>query len=112
MSFGEKIQDLRKEKNWSQSELGRKIGTSGSIIGRYERDDMTPSIDVVIKLANAFDVSIDYLVDEGGKLSAFKDANLIKRISEIESLPEPDKEHIYYLVDAIIRDTKTRVAYK
>ena len=53
---------FRKKKELSQAELGKKIGTSGDIIGRYERDIMSPSIEVIIKITDVLEVSIDYLV--------------------------------------------------
>ena len=62
MTLGEHITTLRKRKKLSQAELGKKIGTSGDIIGKYERDEVKPSIEVVVKIADTLDVSIDYLV--------------------------------------------------
>jgi ribosome-binding protein aMBF1 (putative translation factor) len=44
MTIGEHIMLLRKQKGFSQAALGKEIGTSGDIIGRYERNIMTPSI--------------------------------------------------------------------
>jgi len=40
-------------------DLGKKVGTSGDIIGRYERDEITPSAEVAFKLADVIDVSVD-----------------------------------------------------
>jgi len=40
MSLGQKIADLRKKEKISQNELGKRVGTSGDIIGRYERDEV------------------------------------------------------------------------
>jgi len=37
--FGYSLLALRKQKSWSQPELSKKIGTSGAIIGRYERGE-------------------------------------------------------------------------
>lgn len=62
--FAKRLQALRKGRDWSQPELGKAIGTSGAIIGRYERGEMTPSIDVARKLADALGVTLDYLVAE------------------------------------------------
>mgnify|MGYP001580270174 CR=1 FL=1 len=62
--FGQRILTLRKQRGWSQPELGKQVGTSGAIIGRYERGDITPSIEVAKKLADAFGVTLDYLVDD------------------------------------------------
>lgn len=111
MSLGYKMQALRKEKKMSQEHLGREVGTSGSIIGRYERDEIVPSIEIVKKIAEKLDVSIDYLVDENGNLSYFKDKGLIERIAKIEKLPNEDKQHVYFLIDTVVRDSQARKAY-
>lgn len=57
--------DLRKSKNWSQSELATNSGVSREMIGKYERGEAVPSIDAPKKIADAFEVSMDYLVGEG-----------------------------------------------
>ena len=111
MSFGKKIQDLRKESGLSQEELAKKISTSGSIIGRYERNEMTPSVEVALKLSTVFKVSIDYLVDETGELSKFRDLQMLKRWEQIEKLPEQEKNHIIYVIDALIRDAAMKKTY-
>ena len=48
----------------TQSDLGKVVGTSGDIIGKYERDEIKPSIDTAAKIANALNVTIDYLVKD------------------------------------------------
>lgn len=111
MTFGKKLQELRKESGLSQEELAKKINTSGSIIGRYERNEMTPSVEVAKKLANVFNVSVDYLLDESGELSKFKDMEMLKRWEQIEKLPQFDKEHIIYAIDAMLRDASARKTY-
>jgi ribosome-binding protein aMBF1 (putative translation factor) len=47
MNLGDNMMLLRKKKGLSQSELGKQIGTSGDVVGRYERGDIKPSIDVI-----------------------------------------------------------------
>lgn len=61
MTFGQRMIELRKAKKLSQGDLGKKVGTWGDIIGRYERDEVTPSVEVASKLADGLDVSLDYL---------------------------------------------------
>ncbi len=56
-----KILRLRKDKKWSQKELALMIGTSGPVLGRYERDEITPSVEVANKRAKAFGVTLDFL---------------------------------------------------
>jgi len=108
MTLGQHITALRKEKKLSQSELGKRAATSGDLIGRYERDEVKPSIDVIIRIADALDVSIDYLV---GKTSFELNQDMLNRFQEVSALPENAKKQIYMVIDALIRDFKTGQAY-
>lgn len=82
--------------------------TSGDIIGRYERDEVKPSIEVVIRMADALEVSLDYLV---GKTDMELDSSTLNRIREVSMLPEQDKQQVFMVVDALIRDFKAKKAY-
>jgi transcriptional regulator with XRE-family HTH domain len=108
MNLGQQISILRKKNKISQNELGKKVGTSGDIIGRYERNEVSPSIDVVVKIADILNVSIDYLV---GKTDIELDNKILNRIIEIQKLPEEEKKSILFNLDAVLRDAKTRQAY-
>jgi transcriptional regulator with XRE-family HTH domain len=108
MKIGEHIMLLRKQKGLSQSELGKAIGTSGDVIGRYERDVITPSIDVIINVADALDVSIDFLV---GKSKIGLDKQAIKRLEDISNLPDENKNFILNLIDMALRDFKVKKAH-
>lgn len=108
MTLGQNITTIRKKLKLSQSDLGKAVGTSGDIIGRYERDEVKPSIEVAIKIADALQVSLDYLV---GKTSLEVDHNTLKRIEEIGNLSKSAKEQIYLVIDALIRDFKAKQAY-
>jgi transcriptional regulator with XRE-family HTH domain len=55
---------LRKEHSWSQGELAERVGGDPAQISRYENGRITPSADAVVKLAEVFDVSTDYLLVE------------------------------------------------
>ena len=65
MNTGKIISDLRDQKGWSQSELATQSGISRVMIGKYERGEAIPSIEVAKKIADSLDVSLDYLVGEG-----------------------------------------------
>ena len=65
LDFEKKIITLRKAKKWSQDDLAKEINSSRIMIGKYERNENSPSVEVLIKLAKVFDVSIDYLIGEG-----------------------------------------------
>ncbi|MCX2765175.1 helix-turn-helix transcriptional regulator, partial [Aquimarina muelleri] len=65
MAFSDRLAFARKQKKIKQSDLGKMVGTSGDIIGKYERGENTPSIDVATKIADALGVTLDYLVKDG-----------------------------------------------
>ena len=109
VSIGERITQLRKQKGWSQDELAKHIESSRVMIGKYERSDNSPSIEVIIKLAKAFDVSVDFLLGEGQ--NATFDKEMVKRLDQVESLPDQEKKRIFDYMDLIIRDYKTKTAY-
>lgn len=108
MELGQNIMLIRKKKGLSQADLGKIIGTSGDVIGRYERGDIKPSIEVVEKIAEAFEVSIDYLV---GKTNIIVDKQVIERLENITSLSDEKKDYIFNLIDMCLRDFKNKQAY-
>ncbi|MBL4653655.1 MAG: helix-turn-helix transcriptional regulator [Flavobacteriales bacterium] len=109
LNIGEQISRLRKKNNLSQVELAKKAEVSRTIIGNYERNANTPSIEVLIKLARVFNVSVDYIIGEGELSSLDKD--LLKRIENIEKLDDSTKQHLCFLIDNVIQNHKTKQAY-
>lgn len=91
-----------------QAQLGKAVGKSGDIIGRYERDEVKPSIEILIKIPDSLEVSIDYLV---GKSSVELVKAVLKKIQDIQKLFADDKAHVFALLDAFLRDHKTKKAY-
>lgn len=109
VNIGERITQLRKAKNWSQDDLAKAIGASRVMIGKYERDDNLPSIEVIVKLAKAFDVAVDYLLGEG--LNAAYSKEMVKRLDELEVLPAEEQQRVFHYIDLVIRDFKAKKAY-
>lgn len=105
MNLSDKIIQLRKLKGWSQNELSKKIEVSREIIGRYERNDATPSIDIAKRMAEAFQVSLDYLV---GNTEEKVDKATLNRVLEINRLPGEDKKVVFALLDAFITNRKLK----
>ena len=103
------IADLRKQRGWSQSELATNSGVSREMIGKYDRDEAVPSIEAAKKIADAFEVSLDYLVGEG--VNSKFDKKTLKRLHDQEALEEEKKKTLFDLMDTYIRDAKARKAY-
>jgi transcriptional regulator with XRE-family HTH domain len=92
----------------SQADVGKIISINGDAYGRYERDEVKPTIEMANKIANALKISLDYLV---GNTDLELDTETLKRVEDISKLSDDNKKHIYILLDALIRDFKTKEAY-
>lgn len=57
-----RLKELRKLAGMTQKQLGERIGVSKAVISYYESSDRTPSPEMLIKLAQAFHVTTDYLL--------------------------------------------------
>jgi len=108
ITFGKRLTEVRKEKKISQDALAKKVGVHGAVIGRYERDEVKPSIEVAAEIAEALEVSLDYLV---GSTNLMLDNTIINRIQDIQQLDSENRSHLFALMDAFLRDYKTKQAY-
>lgn len=57
-----KLKMLRKEKGWTQTELAKRVGVVPSMISDYEAENKNMSVDILKKMSEIFNVSIDYLL--------------------------------------------------
>ena len=110
-TFGKRLRQCREDKGFSQNELAKLLSTYHSVIGRYERDEMTPSIDVAKKIAELLETTVGYLLGEVEATDTFKDPLMLKRLQEINTLADEDKHCILYTIDGLLRDAKARQAY-
>ena len=104
MSFGKNLKDMRVEKNVSQDDLAKKIGVHANHISRYERDLSSPSIEVVQKIADALEISIDELVY--GKANntevGLNDRDLIGLFKKVQHLNTKQKQTVKDVLDAFV----------
>ncbi len=109
LNIGSKIILLRKQKKWSQGDLAKKIKASREIVGKYERNEHLPSIEMTLKIAKVFEITVDFLLGEG-EFAAF-DKRFMDRIKSFENLDEETKNKIFDMIDIYMRDAKARKAY-
>lgn len=105
MTLGERIQTLRKENNLTQTMLAEKVNISLPQIVRYETKQVQPPADVLMKMAQTFGTTIDFLVN--GDLNekaqnSIKDSKLLQQFKAVENMEEDDKNVIVKLIDAFI----------
>ncbi|MEO1262600.1 MAG: XRE family transcriptional regulator [Bacteroidota bacterium] len=78
------------------------------LIGRYQRYEVKPSIEVASKVADEFHASLDYLM---GKTDFELDKSIVSRVVAIQSLPDGDREHILYALDGLLQNVRTKMAF-
>lgn len=60
-----RIEEKRKARGWTQTELGNRLGITQTAVSMYEVGERTPPLPMLIKLAQTFNCTIDDLVDRG-----------------------------------------------
>ncbi len=73
---------------------------------KYERDEMTPSIDAAKKLANILDTTVGYLLRETEQADLFKDKKMLQRLQDIIKLPEKERRSNLLTLDHFIKAAK------
>ncbi|WP_044737254.1 helix-turn-helix domain-containing protein [Geobacillus kaustophilus] len=98
MSFPQRLRMLRKAKGLTQEELGRKVNVTKVSISGYESGNRTPDMDTLKALADALDVSIDYLLGRD---------NIQPADTTLPALTEKDERDIQKELERIIKGLKT-----
>lgn len=109
MALHDNIKRLRKQKGWSQTELAEKIGSHLSHVNRIETGKYKPSVDVLVKIADVFDASLDTLVldnDVDLKEVTVENKDLAQRIKLIESLEPEDRHALFRVIDSMLTKQK------
>ena len=100
MRFARILQDLREDRDITRKDLATALNISVSTLGMYEQGRREPNIDMIIKMADYFDVSIDFLVGR-----SFKNENnelLLEALhlkNEIDKLPQGYKNIIDFMLN-------------
>ena len=90
MDFGNKLKELRTQNGLTQKQLADQLGVTKSVVSFYERQERTPSPDILRKLAAVFHVSSDFLLG----------IDTVKRL-DISNLDDDDIQHVSLLVDRL-----------
>jgi transcriptional regulator with XRE-family HTH domain len=87
-----RLKELRKQKNISQTDLAKALNMKQTTISSYEKGKTQPPIEVLIDIANHFNVSLDYLLERQyenkidlASLSETKQ-NIIKMVTQLNEL--------------------------
>ena len=64
MTFGQKLQLIRKKNNLTQEQLATQLYVSRQAVSKWEQDTAMPDVDKLLLISRLFDVSLDYLMKE------------------------------------------------
>ena len=100
MKFAECLQELREDRNISRKDLAAFLNISVSTLGMYEQRRREPNVDMLIKLADYFNVSLDFLVGRTSNNEERK--NMLDALSlknRIDKLPQGYKNIIDFMLN-------------
>lgn len=106
----QRLRELRTEAGWSQGELADKIDSDGRQVSRYEGGKVAPSLEAVIRIAEIFNVAVDYLVIPNATrrpLHAPQNA-LGDQLADFVALEPDDQAALLKILDALVTKTKLR----
>ena len=89
--LGDRIRELRNSRSLSQVELAKQLHVSKQTISNWENNNVPPSIDTLIRIANFFDVSTDYLLEFNNE-----------RKLNVEGLSDSQIAHIQAIIHDIL----------
>lgn len=91
MTFGEKLQKLRKARHLSQEELAAQLSVTRQTISKWELDQSTPELGLLAQISDIFGVTTDYLIKE----TAASDG---ERVSEMQPSKKPSARLALYII--------------
>lgn len=86
--FNERLRELRTARNITQVELARNLSVSKQSVSNWENDNILPSIEMLVKIADYFSVSTDYLLGLDDK-----------KYLEITGLSESNIAHLQQIIN-------------
>ena len=99
-AFGKQLQKYRERAGFSQENLAEVIGCSTIFISYIERGIKSPSLDTLIKLSNALNISVDILL--GQEITGYTFAKLRDIEGQLKTLPVNEQIKLLTVMDAII----------
>ena len=97
VDVGKKLKNLRLQLGLTQKQLAERMGVTTSVISYYELDERCPSPEVLIRLANIFHVSTDYLLGIDNM-----------KVLNISELNEEEVKSIQYMIDTFKKSRKIK----
>lgn len=110
-TLADRLKEGRKSKSLSQQKLAELAEVHYTNIGKYERGEATPSASVLNRIAQALELSPDFLIngtlnDKASK--TINDEELLLQFKKVEQLPESKKALVKEFLDAFLFKTSVQ----
>jgi transcriptional regulator with XRE-family HTH domain len=102
----ERLARLRKERGWTQVELAERLGITQALLSDYERGRLRLNADVVVRFANALEVTTDELLqpkESQRPLRRKPSLRLQRRMEKIEKLPPHQQNYLLKTIDGFLK---------
>ena len=100
--FWERFYHLCEINNKKPTPVGKEMGVSSGIISTWKKEGYFPSGEMLIKVANYFDCSIDYLVGRSDMIKVQKSelsSEEVLLLEQLRALPEESQSEVMYLIN-------------
>lgn len=111
-SIGDRIRKARLAKGLTQTELGKRVGLSQGMVTYYEVRGVSPSPELLLKLARVLDVTVEELVGQRSRTKPPAETpdsvQLWRRVNKIQTLPPQDRKSVLRMIDALAEQAAKR----
>lgn len=103
-SLGQRIARLRKERGITQQELAERIGTIQVLVSDYERDRIRVTAEMVVRIAEALEISADELLGmKKARLGPKASRRVLRRVERVEELPPQQQATLLRTIDTFLK---------
>ena len=110
IKVAENVKRLREERNWTQKDFADALSAQPAHINKIENGKLTPSLEMVMRIAECLKVSIDDLIYSTNEMREIKieDEALSERFKRLNSMDEKDREIVIRMIDALLTQQHMR----
>lgn len=102
--IGARVRTLRQERDLTQTELAKILGTTQTAVSEIERGNRGLTVQQLVKLSRALKTSPDGILgEENGHQPRPKSAKILRRLHRVEQLPEPQQDAVLKIIDGVIK---------
>jgi transcriptional regulator with XRE-family HTH domain len=105
-TMGQRLARLRKERSWTQVELAERTGIVQTVLSDYERGKLRLNADMIVRFAQALDVTTDELLQPKAEPSALRrkpSLRVLRRLERIEKLPAHQQNTLLKTIDGFLK---------